>query len=136
MYSKKKESRRIIQMANVRCSKCGSLIGNVSAGSLVKCPRCGNVMKLAAASTAGGQQEAVAQPVTVAAVQDVRKGNNSALGIIALILSIFGCTFWISLILAIIDLCQRDGRSKICSIISLVICGMWMLLFIVAMVLK
>ena len=57
----------------------------------------------------------------------MNENKNSALGIVALVLSILGCTFVIGAILAIIDLCKNDGRKKVLPIISLVICGIWLL---------
>lgn len=53
------------------------------------------------------------------------KQKNSTLGILALVFSILGCTFWIGIVLAIIDLCRKDGRKKILSISSIVICALW-----------
>ena len=57
----------------------------------------------------------------------MNENKNSALGIVALVLSILGCTFVIGAILAIIDLCKNAGRKKVLPIISLVICGIWLL---------
>lgn len=56
-----------------------------------------------------------------------KKQGNSALGILALIFSILGCTFFVAIILAIIDLCKKDGRKKSLSIAALIICGIWLL---------
>lgn len=53
------------------------------------------------------------------------KETNSTLGILALVFSILGCTFWIGIVLAIIDLCRKDGKKKNLSIISMVICALW-----------
>ena len=55
------------------------------------------------------------------------KGKNSVMGILALILSLTGILFFIGAILAIIDLCQKNGRKKTISIIALVICAFWVL---------
>ena len=63
---------------------------------------------------------------------DNLKQGNSSLGIAALILTLLGCTSFIGIILAIVDLCNKDGRKKTLSIISLGICAFW---FIVIMVL-
>lgn len=56
-----------------------------------------------------------------------KKQGNSALGILDLIFSILGCTFFVAIILAIIDLCKKDGRKKSLSIAALIICGIWVL---------
>ncbi len=60
------------------------------------------------------------------------KKKNSTLGILALVFSILGCTFWLGLILAIIDLCRRDDRKKGCSIAALIIAGLYFLIGIFA----
>ena len=56
-----------------------------------------------------------------------KKQGNSALGILALIFSILGCTFFVAIIMAIIDLCKKDGHKKSLSIAALVISGIWLL---------
>ena len=59
--------------------------------------------------------------------QQVKQKNpSSGLGIAALIFSIFGCTLIVGIILAIIDLCKKDGKSKTLSQIALGICGAWL----------
>lgn len=57
-----------------------------------------------------------------------QKQKKSTLGILALIFSVLGCTFLVGIILAIIDLCKKDGKKKTLSIIALVICGLWFIL--------
>lgn len=57
-----------------------------------------------------------------------QKQKNSILGILALVFSVLGCTFLVGIILAIIDLCMKDGKKKTLSIIALVICGLWFVL--------
>ena len=53
--------------------------------------------------------------------------SNSGMGIAAFILSLFGCTAFIGLILGIVDVCKRDGKKKIFSVIAIVISVLWML---------
>ncbi|SEP94141.1 protein of unknown function [Lachnospiraceae bacterium NE2001] len=65
-----------------------------------------------------------------------QNGGHSGLGIAALILSILGCTSLIGLILAIIDLTNKNGKSKTLAKISLGICGFWLLIGILGSVLK
>lgn len=57
-------------------------------------------------------------------------GRYSNLSIAALILTILGCTSFIGLILAIIDLTNKNGTKKTLSKISLIICGFNILLLI------
>ena len=61
----------------------------------------------------------------------MNENKNSTLSVVALILSILGCTFLIGGILAIIDLCKSDGRKKTVSIIALVIAGIWLIVGII-----
>lgn len=51
----------------------------------------------------------------------------SGLGITALVFSLLGCMAFIGAILAIVDLCIKDGKKKVCSILALVFCGIWIL---------
>lgn len=60
------------------------------------------------------------------------KNKNSTLGILALVFSILGCTFLLGLILAIIDLCRKDGKKKGCAIAALIIAGLYFLIGIFA----
>lgn len=56
----------------------------------------------------------------------------SIMGVIALVLSVLGCTALIGLILAIIDLKKDDGKNKLLSKIALGICGLWLIIMIFA----
>lgn len=56
------------------------------------------------------------------------KQKSSKLGILALILSIVGCTFFIGIILGIIDLCRKDGKKKTISIVAIAIGCVWLLI--------
>lgn len=60
-----------------------------------------------------------------------KPAKNSGLGIAALILSILGITFIIGAILAIVDLCRKDGKKKLFSVISLCICFFWLFVTII-----
>lgn len=62
------------------------------------------------------------------------QNKNSGLSIIALVLSIIGCTSFVGLILAIVDLSKKDGKKKTVSIVALSISGIWFLLFLVGLV--
>lgn len=96
----------------IYCNECGKEISDKAD----KCPHCGcPVFK----NTEMQNQ-----------IQKSKEGKISGLSITALVFSILGCTFFIGVILAIIDLCIKDGRKKTCSIISLVISGVWLFLAI------
>ena len=56
------------------------------------------------------------------------KQGNSSLGIASLVLTLLGCTAIIGVILAIVDLCNRDGKKKTLSKISLCICALWIII--------
>ena len=59
-----------------------------------------------------------------------KPAKNSGLGIAALILSILGVTFFIGIILAVIDLCRKDGNKKTFSIVSICICVFWVIMLV------
>ncbi len=65
----------------------------------------------------------------------IQNEKNSGLGVAALILSIIGCTSLIGLILAIVDLAQKNGKKKTLSKVALGICGAWLLIGILSTVL-
>lgn len=80
------------------CTSCGNNIGNNEAF----CNKCGMKNPMYNANT---------------------NNKNSTLSIFALVLSIIGCTSLVGLILAIIDLNNKDGKKKTCSIIAIVFSG-------------
>lgn len=98
-------------MAMIYCKECGKEISDKAD----KCPHCGCPMQSTNAAPQTNSLKA-------------KEGKVSGLSITALIFSILGCTFIIGIILAIIDLCIKDGRKKTCSIIALVISGIWLVI--------
>lgn len=106
---KKQENTFSNERGNLKmnvCSKCKTSYDGAF------CPNCG---------TPANQTPPPTYPASP------KKQGNSALGILALIFSILGCTFFVAIILAIIDLCKKDGRKKSLSIAALIICGIWVL---------
>ncbi|MGN0366749.1 MAG: hypothetical protein ACI4E5_12535 [Suilimivivens sp.] len=99
-------------MALIKCSECGKEISDKAEN----CPNCGCPV----------QNNVTENSTDIKNEQKSKKGKVSGMSIAALILSILGCTFIIGIILAIIDLCKKDGRNKSCSIVALVICGIWL----------
>ncbi len=97
-------------MAMIKCKECGKEISDKAE----RCPSCGCPV-----------QNNMNQ---IQIKQNSKEGKASGLSITALIFSISGCAFIVGVILAIIDLCKKDGRKKTCSIIALVICGMWFII--------
>ena len=81
------------------------------------------------AKQTGEEQEKIRQQQQLLLLeQEQKKENkkkqvNSTLGILALVFSVLGCTFWLGIILAIVDLCKKDGKKKTCSVVALCICG-------------
>lgn len=123
-------------MAMITCPECGKQVSELAES----CPNCGFPMGFVGGKTGKNnnqqnqhqqnntyQQNAEAQPIK-AYVHEPDK--NSGLGIAALIFSIFGVTFFIGIILAVIDLCRKDGRKKVLSIVSLIVCAFWIILAI------
>ncbi len=103
-------------MAMIYCKECGKEISDKAD----KCPHCGCPMQ-------------TSNTVSQANTSKSKEGKVSGLSITALIFSILGCTFFVGVILAIIDLCIKDGRKKTCSIIALVISGLWLVVGIANM---
>lgn len=99
-------------MAMIFCNECGREISDRA----TNCPNCGCPLPKNSAIQAQEQRP--------------KEGKISGLSITALILSVLGCTFIIGVILAIIDLCMKDGRKKTCSIIALAVSGVWLILSI------
>jgi len=118
-------------MALITCKECGKEISSKAE----KCPNCGcpvnNVTQNMNSYNMAGQ---VTPPLTpVQNTQNIPGNNpsnnkNTGLGIAALVLSVLGCTFWLAIVLAIIDLCQKNGRKKTCSVIALVVSGIWLVI--------
>lgn len=126
-------------MAIIKCPECGKEVSDKAAS----CPNCGCPIHQSAQNTnqnyAGGNQQIPQRPLPLPHPQSqpfqqmtneqrpdpFAKDKNSKLGIVALILSILGCTFWLGIILAVIDLLKRDGRKKTCSIIAIIISAVW-----------
>lgn len=98
-------------MAMIYCKECGKEISDKAD----KCPHCGCPMQSS-------------NTTSQASTPKSKEGKVSGLSVTALIFSILGCTFIVGVILAIIDLCIKDGRKKTCSIIALVISGIWLVI--------
>ena len=120
-------------MSLIKCPECGKEISD----SAEKCPNCGYPIGTYNGNVFPNNMNAPInndsypnQPIIVQ--QHNPKKGNSALGIVALILSILGCTFVIGAILAIIDLRKKDEKKKTCSAIALGICGFWLVAIIIA----
>lgn len=111
-------------MSMMKCPECGRDISDLAE----KCPHCGFPMKPNSTNNISSTSPFPQQPNTSKLNIDYPKQKNSVLGILALIFSILGCTFIIGAILAIVDLCKKNNETKkTCSIIALVICGLWII---------
>ena len=102
-------------MAMIYCKECGKEILD----KVDKCPNCGCPIP---------QEQNSYGPI----VQVQEAPKKSSLGIMALIFSAIGCTFFVGIILAIIDLCKKDGKKKTLSIIALIISCLWIIIGIAA----
>lgn len=125
-------------MGMINCPECGKEISDKAAS----CPNCGCPIEAVSTGTSntynatGNSTYQSNNPYqTQQSSPQVRpympKQKNSGLGIAALVLSILGCTFIVGAILAIVDLCKKDGNKKTCSIIALCICGFWLIIGII-----
>lgn len=128
------------------CPECGREFS--SSSKSVVCPvcKCGLVENLTIDNSAQARNERLQQlkkrpqtqiqevqlePEPVEYVEPIQNGV-SALGITALVFSLLGCLTFVGTILAIIDLCIKDGKKKICSIIALVVTCLWCAVIVIA----
>lgn len=116
-------------MSLIQCPECGKEISDHAE----KCPNCGYPINGNGAEQIHNQSTYV-HPVTVRAYN--QKPKQSTLGLIALLLSLLGCTFWLGAILAIIDLRKKDDKKKTGSIAALVFSGIYLLAICFAVVNK
>lgn len=120
-------------MAMIKCTECGKEISDKA----TSCPNCGCPVGFGNPNTNNSQyqqnntfqQAPPMQPQPIRAYIN-KPSKNSGLGIAALILSILGVTFFIGIILAVIDLCRKDGNKKTFSIISICICVFWVIILV------
>ena len=102
------------------CKECGFQCDNRAKF----CPECGSVFSI--------EINDVPPPIPTTNSKSIMSskydGKVSVLGILAIVFAIMGCTFFVGIILAIIDLCQNDRRKKWASISALVISGLWLIL--------
>lgn len=118
-------------MSLMKCPECGKEISDLAKN----CPNCGFPIgfETGKGNESGTQYQQnnthqpnmAAQPIRAYIQEPVK---NSGLGIAAFILSILGVTFFIGIILAVVDLFRKDGKKKILSIVSLCICAFWIIL--------
>lgn len=117
----------------IKCPECGKEISDLASS----CPHCGFPIGFESTTNYSYSEQRNnpyqnAVPVNTTYKQPEKKQNNndnknSTLGILALIFSILGCTFIIGIVLAVIDLCKKDGKKKMCSIAALCICSFWLI---------
>ena len=102
----------------IKCPECGREISDKADN----CPNCGYPISKAKMQLPVNQ---IPRPQVNAINAIPQKPKMSGLGIAALILCVLGCTFWIGIILAVVDLCKKDGKKKTCSIVAVVISLFW-----------
>ncbi len=111
-------------MAIINCPECGREISDKA----VNCPECGCPIGIGGTPFSSENTYQTQQPIPQQIRAYVPQQKNSGLGIAALILYIVGCTFWLGIILAIVDLCKKDGRKHTCSIIAICVAVAWVIL--------
>lgn len=103
----------------IKCPECGKEISDKAEN----CPNCGYPISKE-------QTQPIVEEVSEQKIETVpKKDGMSGLGIAALIFSALGFTFWLGIILAIIDFCKKNGKKKTCSVIAVIISLLWILLF-------
>lgn len=120
-------------MAMINCPECGKEISDLASS----CPHCGFPIGFESTTTNNSYSEQINNQYqdyisanTYNKTLKKQRNNdnkNSVIGILSLVFSILGCTFIIGIVLSIIDLCKKDGKKKICSIVALCICGFWII---------
>lgn len=115
-------------MALIKCPDCGKDFSDQAAA----CPNCGRPNVLPQNNqpdppNSSDTQNSTPPPATYTTAPVQQK--HSGLSIAAFVLSILGCTFWLGLVLAIIDLCRKDKTKKhSLSKASIFICALWFIL--------
>lgn len=116
-------------MALIKCPDCGKEFSDQAAA----CPNCGRPNTPPQASNPSAVNNNNWNPNTPPVVRPSvpTAEKHSSLSIVALILSILGCTFWLGIVLAIIDLCTKDKTHKhTLSKASIFISVLWFILII------
>lgn len=120
-------------MALTKCPDCGKEFSDLAQA----CPNCGRPNIVVSYSpnenniSKGGYN--TSSPVYAYENTEVSSNNVTGLSIAALIFSILGCTFFLGIVFAIIDLINNKDRNTILSKISLVICCLWVFIEIFGM---
>ena len=120
-------------MALIKCPDCGKDFSDLAQA----CPNCGRPNIVVSCSpnenniSNGGYN--TYSPVHAYENTEVSSNNVTGLSIAALIFSILGCTFFLGVVFAIIDLINNKDRNTILSKISLVICCLWVFIGIFGM---
>lgn len=116
------------------CKHCGEQID----ADCIVCPKCGKQVEQLSASYNNNYYPnyGTAAPPTPAqyyTAQPAPKPKASNLGIASLVLSIIGCTYIIGAILAIIDVCKKDGHKKTPAYVAIAISIFWLLISVLGM---
>lgn len=118
-------------MSMILCKECGKEFSDMAD----KCPNCGcptEYSKKQHQKTEGSVEEKTELSDKQKEKEEKKKEKTeSALGIVALILSIFGFTAFIGLICGLIDLAKNDQEKKhSCSKFALIIVAIWFLMLV------
>lgn len=134
-------------MALIRCPECGKEISDKAAS----CPNCGYPIKelyiekpynyynnieykdVIEESNDYENEKDVQNSIEQQSVirPYISKKNNSILGIVALILSVLGCTAIIGFIIAVIDIKNNDEKDKKLSWYAIGVCCLWIIFLLI-----
>lgn len=124
------------------CPKCGrEFMGQRDMCPVCKCPTVNDSgidnsetarqERLRSLKSGNNVQQVEIQEVQIQDFEN-KGAKPSTLSVLALVFALLGCTSFIGTILAIIDLCIKDGKKKVCSIIALVITCLWCMIIVIA----
>ncbi|MCR5267178.1 MAG: DUF4352 domain-containing protein [Lachnospiraceae bacterium] len=131
-----------MRLTELECPNCGAILRVDEGQKNCSCEYCGHLFVLEEEKTAKAEddvwneplqkEEPAGNPRNTYNNSKLATANVSKLSIAALIVSLFGCLSPIGVILGIVDLTKKDGKSKVLSIIAIAIGSFMLIMSILA----
>lgn len=115
-------------MALITCPECGKEISDKAK----TCPNCGAPVEVKAEIPEIEVQSKPDIADRYRQQQTEKKPKNSSLGIMAVIFSAIGCTFFVGIIMGIVDLTKKDGRKHTAAKWAIGIGLFWLIIALIA----